>query len=97
MKIYKLRLKGAYDENKEMFLKENGETICLFWLLILGIFLLRWFPLDNDIKEEVTIIKSDIEGSEVKALIGARGHIINEHPKLLISIYHSNDDVWQIP
>ena len=53
--------------------------------------------LDNDIKEEVTIIKSDIEGSEVKALIGARGHIINEHPKLLISIYHSNDDVWQIP
>ena len=91
-----LRLKGAYDENKEMFLKENGElSACL--VTDFGDIPTQLVSLDNDIKEEITIIKSDIEGSEMKALIGARGHIINEHPKLLISIYHSNDDVWQIP
>ncbi len=53
--------------------------------------------LDEDIKEKVTLIKADIEGSEVAAIKGARRHIINDHPKLLISVYHSNDDLWKIP
>ena len=91
-----LRLKGVYDENKEMFLKENGE-LSSSQVSDDGDILVNMVCLDDDIKEEITIIKSDIEGSEVKALIGAKGHIINEHPKLLISIYHSNNDVWQIP
>ena len=91
-----LRLKGVYDENKEMFLKENGE-LSSSQVSDDGNILVNMVCLDDDIKEEITIIKSDIEGSEVKALIGAKGHIINEHPKLLISIYHSNNDVWQIP
>ena len=91
-----LRLKGAYDENKKMFLKENGE-LSSSQVSDEGDVLVNMVCLDDDIKEEITIIKSDIEGSEVKALMGAKGHITNEHPKLLISIYHSNDDVWQIP
>ena len=86
----------VYDENKEMFLKENGE-LSSSQVSDDGNILVNMVCLDDDIKEEITIIKSDIEGSEVKALIGAKGHIINEHPKLLISIYHSNNDVWQIP
>ena len=28
---------------------------------------------------------------------GARQHILNDHPKLLISVYHSNEDLWRIP
>lgn len=53
--------------------------------------------LDADIEEPVTLIKADIEGFEQRALAGARRHILNDHPKLLISVYHSNEDLWQIP
>lgn len=53
--------------------------------------------LDDDIKEQITMIKMDIEGSEQKALEGCKQHIINEHPKLLISVYHNHEDLWKIP
>ena len=53
--------------------------------------------LDLDIEEPVTLIKADIEGMEQRALAGARGHILSDHPKLLISVYHSNEDLWRIP
>lgn len=53
--------------------------------------------LDEDIKDKITLIKSDIEGFEQKAIEGAKNHIINDHPKLLISVYHSNEDLWKIP
>lgn len=53
--------------------------------------------LDADIDEPVTLIKADIEGAEQRAIEGARRHILNDHPKLLISVYHSNEDLWRIP
>lgn len=53
--------------------------------------------LDEDIEDKITLIKADIEGFEKKAIEGARNHIINDHPKLLISVYHSNEDLWKIP
>ena len=53
--------------------------------------------LDDDIKEPVTWIKMDIEGAEQAALRGCRRHIENEKPKLTISTYHNNEDIWKIP
>ena len=53
--------------------------------------------LDEDIHEKITIIKMDIEGSEEKAILGARRHIVEEHPKLLVSVYHNHEDIWKIP
>lgn len=53
--------------------------------------------LDADIDEPITLIKADVEGYEQKALLGARNHILNDHPKLLISVYHNNEDLWRIP
>ncbi len=53
--------------------------------------------LDEDIDEPLTLIKADIEGFEQKALLGARRHIAEDHPKLLISVYHNNEDLWKIP
>lgn len=53
--------------------------------------------IDDDIEENITMIKMDIEGSEQKALLGARNHIISDHPKLLISVYHNHEDLWKIP
>ncbi len=53
--------------------------------------------LDDDITESITTLKMDIEGYEQKAIRGAQKHIINDHPKLLISVYHNNEDLWKIP
>lgn len=53
--------------------------------------------LDEDIREKITLIKMDIEGAEQEALRGCTRHIREEKPKLLISVYHSNEDMWKIP
>lgn len=53
--------------------------------------------LDDDITDKVTLIKMDIEGAEQGALAGCARHIQEEHPKLLISVYHNNEDIWKIP
>lgn len=53
--------------------------------------------LDEDIKETITTLKMDIEGYEQKAILGAKNHIQNDKPKLLLSVYHNNEDLWKIP
>lgn len=52
--------------------------------------------LDQDIEESITLIKADIEGFEQKAIKGCVGHIKKDHPKLLISVYHNNEDLWKL-
>ena len=53
--------------------------------------------LDNLVKEEVSFIKMDIEGAEGLAIEGMKNHILNDHPKMAISVYHKVDDFWKIP
>ena len=31
------------------------------------------------------------------AIEGMRNHILNDHPKMAISVYHKVDDFWKIP
>ncbi|MEO5345698.1 MAG: FkbM family methyltransferase [Magnetococcus sp. YQC-9] len=44
-----------------------------------------------------TLIKMDIEGAELAALEGARGLILDHHPRLAISAYHVAGDYYRIP
>lgn len=52
------------------------------------------FVKENNIK--VGVIKSDIEGDEMNLLKGAKQTILKQKPVLLISIYHSGKDFFEI-
>jgi len=47
--------------------------------------------------QRVTFIALDIEGGELKALMGAKGIIVEQRPKLAICVYHRPEDIWEIP
>lgn len=44
-----------------------------------------------------TILKMDVEGSERPAILGAQETIRNFSPKLMISAYHRNEDLFSLP
>lgn len=53
--------------------------------------------LDDAVGEAVSFIKLDLEGAELPALMGAKNHILTDHPKLAVAVYHQPADFWQIP
>jgi len=47
--------------------------------------------------DKVDYIKMDIEGAEVKALVGARETIAKHHPRLSLSVYHDETHPYEVP
>lgn len=47
--------------------------------------------------ERLTYIKYDVEGEEVPALSGTKRILREQKPKLLVSAYHRNEDLFAIP
>ncbi len=67
--------------------KENESGMCI-----------QGVDIDSVVGDDnVTFIKMDVEGSELKALEGAKNTIIRKHPRLAICIYHKAMDVIEIP
>jgi hypothetical protein len=45
---------------------------------------------------EVTFLKADVEGNELQMLKGAKELIIRCKPKIAITVYHAQNDCWEI-
>jgi FkbM family methyltransferase len=55
-------------------------------------------PLDALLAGAVpTLIKLDIEGAEIDALLGARSAIAGSAPVVAVCVYHRQDHLWRIP
>ena len=46
---------------------------------------------------KVDYIKYDVEGAEREALIGSTQTILAHHPTLMVSLYHRNEDIFDLP
>lgn len=90
------RLKGISDEETTMSISNNIESESANSLIKSEEGEITVTTLDKDINDKITLLKMDIEGFEQKALNGCKNHILNDHPKLLISVYHNNEDLWKI-
>lgn len=53
--------------------------------------------LDDDISQQVTFVKMDVEGYEPEAIAGAAALIKRDRPKLAVCLYHMVSDIWEIP
>lgn len=92
-----IRQKGVGEKKGQMFLSGSEVRSSANALSLEQGTPVEIVSLDEDIPEAVSLIKMDIEGAEQSALKGAAGHIRRERPKLLISVYHGNTDLYEIP
>jgi FkbM family methyltransferase len=90
------RHKGVSDKRGIMYIADDRKSSSNA-LSEKGGIAVETVAIDEDITEPVTFIKMDIEGAEQKALLGCASHIKNDRPKLAISVYHNNEDIWNIP
>lgn len=62
-----------------------------------GVETVQAVSIDEIVKDErVTYIKMDVEGAEMRALMGAKRTIMKNRPRLAICIYHKPEDVFEI-
>ncbi len=90
-----IRKKGASSKNGTMYLSTD-EVSSICQLSGDGTFAIPIVKIDDDIEEEVTFIKMDIEGGEEEALLGCIDTIKKNHPKLALSVYHNHKDMWKL-
>ena len=85
---------GVWDKNEKLSFLENNSASRIDRE---GKIQIEGVKLDDFIKKEVTFIKMDIEGAELRALSGAADIIRKYRPKLAICVYHKLEDIVEIP
>lgn len=90
-----IRKKGASNRNGTMYLSSD-DLSSVTQLSENGAFVIPIVKIDDDIEENITFIKMDIEGGEEEALLGCIDKIKKNHPKLALSIYHNHKDIWKL-
>ena len=85
---------GAWDKKETLyFAKKSGRNSRLED----GGVPVEFNSVDNIADSEITFIKMDIEGAELKALDGAKNTIEKYRPKLYVCAYHRNEDMFSLP
>jgi FkbM family methyltransferase len=90
-----VKSKGASNKSSSLFLTDDTFS-STGKLSESGKIKIQTVAIDDDISEKVTFIKMDIEGAEEQALIGLRKKILENHPKLALSVYHNHEDIWKL-
>lgn len=87
---------GTWSDADELKFRANTEEGCM--ITDEGDSVIRVDSIDNMVNPDkpVTFIKMDVEGAEYDSLIGAKRTIAKYHPRLAISIYHSDEDMLRI-
>ncbi|MCI9623119.1 MAG: FkbM family methyltransferase [Lachnospiraceae bacterium] len=85
---------ALWNKKESLSFLESGAGSCI---LNTGTATTEGVSLDEIVKDEkVSYIKMDVEGSELKALQGAKETIKNNKPKLAICIYHKPEDILDL-
>ena len=88
--------KGTWDKNETLHVNATGGTGSR--VSEKGRTEVHLTTIDSVVKDErVTFIKMDVEGAELKSLMGARNTIVNNRPRLAICVYHKPEDLYEIP
>ena len=85
------------NKSKTLYIDENSTSNSANKTKNKGKIKIEAKSLDEDVKEKISLIKMDIEGDEELALMGAKKHIQNDTPKLLVSLYHNNNHYFKLP
>lgn len=87
---------GTWDTKQILRFRGNTEEACM--IAEDGDTTIHTDTIDAIVGAErnVTYIKMDVEGAELKSLMGAEGVIRRSHPRLAVSIYHSDADMIDI-
>ena len=86
---------GVYEKKMELSFSVSGDMETK--VIDKGDVKIQVDSIDNICRNEnVSIIKMDIEGSELSALRGAEKTIKEKHPILMISAYHKKEDLFML-
>ena len=86
---------ALWDKEEKFFFSDNGSSGTIDTSGAQEVYAK---PLDGVLTNRpVTWIKMDIEGAELSALRGAQSIINVQHPRLSICVYHSPEDLYEIP
>ena len=95
---YQIVAKALWNSETEVEFADDGNFGSHIAVKSEGVTRIQAGTIDAEAGEEtVSMIKMDIEGSELEALKGAKNVIGRDHPILAISVYHRPSDIVEIP